>query len=423
MRRSKGITSTVIWSICIVQILVGCAAVHEYGKLEKNARRSYQRGDYDQAVFKCAESLRLNPEYGKAQTLIQDALRAAVNTHLAKIKELRGLSAEYRWDKIVSEYEALSELNRTIESLPVLRGKKTGEIIRFELTDYSKNLTEAKTNAAEVHYQAGIDLSQKEGMDFKKQAAKEFKSALHFVPDYKDASSKYEECRKEATKRMVIIPFKDKSGKEDKYGAISEMITDEIRTGIMGDSTVAEFLKLVSREELRNVLREQNLQMSDLVDEQTAVKVGKHLGAHEILLGEIELINYSPPRATINRLKRQTQVVVSEERSKKVRKKTYKTVSATVKVYTKEANASVMGSCKLINVNTGGLVKSSSLKGEAHFKYQWATYDGDERALTSKDKELTQKGRLITFSEKELVTQAARNFSASVLQELTPYLR
>ena len=408
-----------ICAVFIAQILAGCAAFTEYGEVENEARHCYKRGDYDSAVFRCAESLRLNPNYEKAQVLIKDAFRAAINVHQAKIKELNISSAEVKWDNIAAEYEALIELNRAVASLPTLRVKKTGEVMRFEVTDYSQNLVETKANAAEAHYQAGIHLSQKEGMDFRKQAAKEFKAAFSFVSGYKDASERYQECRSDAIKRMAIIPFEDKSGKGGKYGAVSEMITDQVITSVMGDPTATEFLELVSREELEKILEEQKLQISDLVNEQTAVEIGKFLGVHEILLGKITQIIYTSPRTTIKRLKRQAQVVVREEKDKKV----YGTVSAKVKVYTKTTKASMVGSYKIIEIKTASIKKSASFEGKANFQYQWATYEGDEMALESEDKELTEKGKELAPSEEELVLEAARNLSTSLTEDLKAYVR
>jgi hypothetical protein len=420
--------SIAIVLISVAQILTGCAGFTKYGELEKNARQHYQSGDYDLAVFGCVESLILNPQYNKAQTLIKDTFRISVNAHQANIEELKASWAKFKWDNIVAEYKALIKLKRAVESLPTLKVRRTGEIIRFELTGYSQNLMEAEANAADVHYQAGIHLSHKEGMDLKKQAAKEFKTALHFVPDYKDASYRYEECRREAIKRMVIIPFEDKTGKEGKYGAISEMITDEIIASVMGDPIATEFLELVSREELGRVLREQELQMSGWVDEQSVVEVGELLGVHEILFGKITQITYIPPETPIKRLKRKTDVVVREVKHKDAEggtttKKVYRTVSAKVKIYTRKTKASIIGSYKIVEVKTAKLRKSASLRGETSFQYQWATYDGDKRALENEDKELIAKGKKLAPPEEELVLQAARNLSASLAEDLKAYVR
>ena len=126
--------------------LAGCAAFTAYGRLEKQARQAYQRGDYDQAVYDCAYALRINPSYEPAQFLIQDTFKAAVIEHKANLNNLSSSTEKFRWDKIVSEYNDLIKLNQTIDQLPVLRHKATGELIVFETTDYSLQIGSCNTD-------------------------------------------------------------------------------------------------------------------------------------------------------------------------------------------------------------------------------------------------------------------------------------
>lgn len=243
-------------------ILTGCAMFSAYGRLERSARDSYQRGDYDEAVYDCAQALRINPSYDKAQFLIQDAFRAAVIEHESKLGHLHNSEDRFRWNRIVSEYEALEKLNRIIEQLPTLRMEGGGEVIEFDVRHVSAPLDEARQMAAEVHYQEGAAYSALEGIDNKKRAAKEFKASLRFVAGFRDASQRYEAVRQEAILRIAIIPFEDKSGKRRKYGAVSETIVDLVISDVLNDPSATEFLEIVSRDQLDRVIREQALAQS-----------------------------------------------------------------------------------------------------------------------------------------------------------------
>jgi len=425
---------TVVCVMAAVLLLVasGCGwwvtSFTEHGKLEKAAREAYERESYDQAVFLSSRSLRSNPEYERAQILVQDAFRAAVGMHRRRINQLEASAGESRWDEVVSEYEALMRLNEAIEGLPTLRAKRTGEIIRFELADYSHSLTEAKFKAAEVHYQAGDRLSQNREIGTQKQAAKEFRAALHFVPNYRDASSRYEQCRRAAIKRMVILPFEDRSQRGSSYGAISETITDEIIANVMSDPTATEFLELVSRGELDRVLAEHRLQYSGLVDEQTAVRVGELLGVHELLAGQITQIVYAAPRTTQGSITRTARVVVRKEKYRDEKGKEHERdihgdVQATVIIYTKATSASIIGSYRIVDVGSARILQASSFEGKAEFQCQWATFSGDERALTDEDKRLRARGEGLLPVETAVVLQAARNLSESLAGHLKTYVR
>jgi hypothetical protein len=130
--------------------MVGCSA---YSKLQKEANDAFINRDYDQAVDKATNALRLNPAYEKSQKLLPDAYRLFVETHEKKIVELNASNAKFKWDGLVAEYSTLIRLTDGVKSLPTMTNEKTKQTIVIPVKDYSAQLTEAKTNASESHYQ------------------------------------------------------------------------------------------------------------------------------------------------------------------------------------------------------------------------------------------------------------------------------
>lgn len=424
MRRRKVVVLFVV--IGVLSSACGCATFMEYGKLEKKARGNYQRGSYDAAVFDCAAALRLKPDYGKAQALVKDAFRMAVDAHESRIRELSSSSSKSKWDDIVSEYEALIKLNQAIKGLPTIRDKRTGEVVEFEVTDYTQAMAEAKENAAEAHYQEGIRLAQYEDIDSQKQAAKEFREAEEFCPGYRDAANLYERARRAGLKRIAIIPFEDRTGVEGKYGSLSDMIVDDVVSDIMKDPGSMEFLEIVSRDQLAQVLQEQDLGQVGIVDSQTAVDIGKVLGVHEIVTGKINQIIYIPPATVTRNESREKEVATGTEEytdsSGKVQQRTvYGTVRATVYIHRLTASASISGSYAIIEAVTARLRKSESFSETDSFECQWAEFSGDERALNYDDKKYGPE--IPVPVEEEMVTRAARKLAASLARTLKDYAR
>lgn len=410
----------------MLSLTYGCATFMEYGKLEKNARQSYQRGNYDLAVFDCAAALNINPDYGKAQALIKDAFRMAVDTHESRIRELDNSSARFRWDEVVFEYEALIKLHQTVKSLPTLTDKETDEVMKFEMADYTEDLATAKINAAEAHYQAGILLSQNNDIDSHKQAAKEFKAACGFCPGYKDADQLYKTERQAGVKRIAIIPFEDKTGKEGKYGSLSDIIVDDVVSDIMRDPDAMEFLEIISRDQLAQVLQEQDLGQAGIVDSQTAADIGKVLGVHEIVTGKISQIIYIPPITVTRNVSREKEVATGTESytdsdGKAKQRTVYGKVKATVYIHTRTASASISGSYAIIEAKTARLKKSESFSQREEFKCQWAKFSGDERALKYDDKKYGPE--IPAPVEIEMVNQAAKKLSALLAGTLKDYAR
>lgn len=82
------------------------------------------------------------------------------------------------------------------------------------------------------------------------------------------------------TKRIALVAFRNLSGDPglDRY---KSSIPDQIQTVMAGTGT----LRLVERGQLEAALKEMNLGMNAIVDDQTAVKLGKVLQASAIITG------------------------------------------------------------------------------------------------------------------------------------------
>jgi len=400
----------------------------QYGKLEKAARQNYAIGIYDNAVIGAVASLKLNWDYEKSQILVQDAFKAAVKNHITKISTLKGSTEKFRWDNVVKEYENLIKINNAVGELPTIQNKKTKEVLKFEIVDYSTELAEAKNNAAEFHYQEGLDLSKKSDLDTQKKAAKEFKTSCSYIPEYKDAMILYEKSRKAGLKRIAIIPFEDKSGKQGKYGDLSGFIVDDIVSMVLNDPAATEFLEIITRDQIERVIQEQKFGSTVFVDESSVADVGKILGVHEILTGQISQIIYTPERTVDKTYQTKQKVVTGKEKytgkdGKTHTRDVYSDVYAKVTTYTKTSGAKITGSYKIIDVATAKLKKTESVSGEESFQFEWATFSGDKNALDYSEIKLASKQEEFAPVEDNLVTDATKTLSRSLGRTIIDYAK
>ena len=277
---------------------------------------------------------------------------------------------------------------------------------------------DAIERAAEAYYSEGDRLSKMTGREIQKQAAKEFKTAENICPGYKDASNRYEECRKAGILRMAIIPFVDKSGVRGKYGALSDMITDDIISNVMNNPYTAEFLEIISRSDLEQILQEQKLGLTGIIDDETVAELGRVLGLHEILTGQITQVIFVPERKTSRNEQQKANIWEKVGEEYKERE-----VQATVAFHKKMTSATISGSYKIIDVNTAKLKTSRSFSGDADFTTEWATYSGDERALNNDAKKLIKLFEEPAPIEAEMVSRATKNLSQSLVNTLIEYAR
>lgn len=417
-----------IWVSILVLSLLGCTFFSEFAKLERNARDAYERADYDTAVFMLAKSLQISQDYEKSQILMADAFLMANRIHTDKIAEINKSNHEFKYDNLVREYQSLINLHDAVKILPPVRHPKTGALLDLVIIDYSAKLEKSKQMAAESHYAAGNTLAASPDLDQQKAAAKQFKKALSFVSDFKDAEDRYQSSRKAGVKRIAVFPFEDLSGKKSIYGAVQELVVDQMVTSVMKDASATEFLELISRDQLDRVVAEQKLGLSGMVNEATAMEVGALLGVHEILTGKITQIIHTPAR-TVNREYKETKKVVvktekyKDKEGKSKTRNIYGDVEARVKHYTRTTKAVIKGSYRIVDVRTAKVIKSEAFEGKSAFSAEWVIAKGDERALKSSTKRMAKKGETMAPVAEEMVSRAATDLANSLSNSLKIYAR
>ena len=397
-----------------------------FRELTKQSEKYFQSQQFDLAVKEAIRALMIKPDFERAQEALTLALPAFLRDYDTKISRLKetnltfiGDNSVSDWQNIVKEYEFLVQSRDQLLNLPPVINKNDKKI-EFSIPDYYSNLLEAKgtlskmkESAAEQHYLEGLKLMKTGNINDSKQAAKEFKKSLSFVPDYKDATAQYMVARKNGIKRIAIIPFENKSGKT-QYGAIGEIITDKIVSDLMNDNSAMEFVEIITRDQLDKVLQEQNLTGSGVITDNSAVQIGKLLGVSEILTGQITQITSSETQPISQTYR--------DERNWYQNNQTYK-IYAKVTTYKKEAKASINGSYKIIDVKTAKLIKTDSFTDSYAFLSEWGTFEGDKNALSTQSFNILSQSEQSTPPDEERVNVVANKLSVSFVKTLILFLK
>lgn len=392
----------------------------------RESEKAYQKQNFDEAVYLAVDALMKKPSDENAIKALELALPAAIRTNENRIGQLKESTAKFSGDytvedcqKIIEYYNILLKMNERILNLPPIVSKKRGPIT-FEMKNYNNDLRQAKDNltksnemAAEQHYQSGQDLLKLNDRDKSKLAAMEFKKAIRFVSDYKDASSMYEQARKLGIKRIAVIPFENKSGK-NQYGAINDMITDQIISDLLNNNAAMEFVEIISRSQLQQVIQEQNLGSSGIINDNTAVQVGKILGVNEIIVGQINQITSSEIPKTQKDYRNEKQMYSQNGNYM---------VYAQVSEYKKEASSSISGSYKIIDAKTAKFLNGDSFKEDYSFLSQWALYSGDKNALSYDSYRLCGQREENPPIDEERVNIVARKLATSLVKKIITYVK
>ena len=421
----------VILTLLLV-ILTGCS---KNVRLYNEAKKQFQYGNYETALRYNAESLKLKPNYQNAQELLPQIYPIAVKTRLDNIARIKQANAANKWDLLVPEYQALVNIYKTMGELPRLVHPKTKIPFTYETADYKPQLQESKMGAAEYHYQLGIQKAlQSDDPDVQREASKEFKLALDFVENYKDAAERYAQTRKKAVKRIAIIPFEDKTGDRARFGGIADILVDNVIRTLIQDKSTAEYVDIINRANVEAVIQEQQLAVSGLVDEASSVRLGQLLGAHEILTGKILQVDVVPSRITSVEQKESANIEIQqgeadyepelEDDEAAPRKKSTQSVQCLYDKYTKVASARIMASFTITDVSSGTVKVQDTCVGTYEFMDTWARKkSGDDRALTPATKALIAKEEPFPPSEKQMVSDALEQLSQQFINKIKGYVQ
>jgi hypothetical protein len=110
----------------------------------KSASKSYQKGDYADAIELGVKKLQKDPYDAETKEIIQSSYNYAVNERENQVRILSNSNDDDRYAKIYNEYLHLQDLYQTIHAYPV-----PARLIKTK--DYSEFVQTYRDKAAEVH--------------------------------------------------------------------------------------------------------------------------------------------------------------------------------------------------------------------------------------------------------------------------------
>ena len=414
------------------------------------ATKLQKRGAFNQATINAAHSLSISVnkrQIRKAQEILRGTHSRAVRSNLDRISSLKAQTESFQGDKTVTQlaeivrlYKYMETYNQVLLGVPKKSFRKTkskDQNLELELRGFANEVSEAESKlatgineAAEMHYQNGIQAAKSGTIPDSKRAYRYYTFAMQYLRGYKDAEARKQAAQKAATTRMGIVRFEDKTGLRNAYGDLAEAVTDELVAGLFNNSSYRnlKFFELISRDELDRILEEQRLSVSGLLDESSAAEVGNLKGVHVLLLGKVTTthVTTSTPDPHVYNVER--VVVVGKEKyttddGKTAERDVRATVKATYTEYYKQATAEVGGSYRIIEVETGKIIKIGTETGSFTWQDSWAKYTGDKRALSNTQQRKVAKKEPGYPSKGSLLTQANKAMAGKLTGSVLDYAK
>lgn len=324
----------------------------------KTAEKLYKNGRYDEAVEMAAKKLSKKPNDAEMMDILQNAYRFAVQDHERRVTNYANSSSALRWENMYSEYVSLQRLYESIRRSPAV----------FDIvqpTDYSSYITTYKEEAGNARFERGLELMDQNNKRSFRDAYYEFQKALSLKPGDLSIQQKMDEAYQNAVTNIVMQPL--------------------IRTGYQYGSYSFDYnnfnyniLRYLTNNNHNSFLRYYSANDADgrniRVDE-----------AVEMRFSDVNVGRYRDQRTTREVSK---QVVSKEIVIKKDSVvKEYITVKAKITTTTRTLKADGLLQATIRDYNNRWLW-SDTYRGDYNWVATFATFTGDERALSEEDKKL-----------------------------------
>jgi hypothetical protein len=356
----------------------------------KSASKSYQKGNYTDAIERGVKKLQKDPNDYETKDLVQKSYTYTVNEYEDQIRILSNSKSNDRYDRIYQQYVALQNLYNTIHQYP-----EAARVIKAK--DYSESVETYRDKAADVHIQKANQWINEGTREAYREAYKEFATASNYRPDDFELRKQRDSAYEHAVVKVILNPIQDLGGY--RYGSsyqLQNFQRDIIRT--LSYNMNNEFVRFYSEYEARS----KDIEPDQVMD----------LNLSRISIGQ-PYDNKSTREVT-------KQVVVKEIVIKEDSvKKEYATVKANI-ITTKRTLLSQGDLVITVRDAKGRTIWNDRFTGEHKWETQLVSYTGDERALSESDKTSLNQA---TNSNPPTEDQIMENLMRQIQNDLSYRLR
>jgi len=323
-----------------------------------SGKKTLEKGNYYQSSVQAVERLRKNPSHKKSQEVLLSSYPLAVNYYTDRVYNIQHSNDPFKSGKMIEQYEMMNALYEQIMRSP---GALSVIPDPYKYYDEIRQLTEM---AAEERYQSALQALSYGTRESAKQAYYDLMKADQYVSNYKDTGDKIEEALDMATLKVVVdqIPVPTVN-----FQLSVDFFQDQVDEFLFhyNNNPFVRFYStkdtwLENPDQIMVIMFDQfsvgntnNLQKT-LIAENDSVEVGKVTledGSEMPVIGEVK---------------------------------------AEYTEYTREIISNGLLSMKILEAQTERIIMHEKFPGEFVWVSRWASFNGDERALTEEQIELTK---------------------------------
>ena len=359
----------------------------------KSPAKLYDKGNYNDAMDAAIKKLQKDPNDYESREVLKSSYKYAVEERQDQIRILSNGSNESKYDQIFQQYNQLQGLYEKIRRYPA--------IVQFlKPVDYSADVETYSTKAFEAHLAKADKWMKGEDRRSYREAYYEFKKALSYKPDDFDTKKKLEDAYDAAVVKVMLVPT-DAINSNYYYSNSSYQVRNfqDALIRNLNYNTGNDFIKYYTEWSTES----KRIQPDEIVE----MRMGR--------------MNIGQPYDQNSSRQVSKEVVVKEKvYSKDSVAKEYAKVYATITT-TKRTLVSDVDMYVTAREQKGRILWSDNIRSEHQWKVEFASYTGDERALSESDKTSLTKKDYKTPKEEDITNDLLTKLQNDVVYKLRNY--
>ncbi|MDR0692949.1 MAG: hypothetical protein LBF69_07930 [Prevotellaceae bacterium] len=330
---------------------------------KSTGQKALSKGDYYTACLQAIEKLRSSPDNAKAASALEQAYPLAVDYTQREVERLLASpSNPQRFLMILNMYYQMNNIAIQLSRCPA------GLQLIPHVDYYTSQLESARDMAAEESYQ----IAENRLLSGTRQAAKEaylqYQQVNSIIPGYKDVANKLQEAKWQATLKVVLEQVPVEGQYKISADFFQTKVFEYFSTGIRN-----EFIQVFSPEaaEIKQLQPDQLIRLRFL----------------DFVVGQLR------ESKNTREVTRDSVAAGTYKDKKGVEHTVYGKVKATLTTHTIELSSSGILEASIINYASKTVLSQQRFPGTYVWRDSWASFNGDERALSSKELNLCKRDK------------------------------
>ncbi|HLO46153.1 MAG TPA: hypothetical protein VK175_17555 [Leadbetterella sp.] len=326
----------------------------------KSGKKALESGRYYEAALQAIEKLRKDSNNDKSMEVLPNAYQLAKEDLLRDISRAKMANQQFKYERVVDGYAKLNELHDKIERCPSCR-----KIVSPE--SYFREFEEAVSMAGSERYEYADALLRKGTIDAGRQAFDSFNELARYAPNYKDVNAKIEEALFMGSYHVVV---EQPNINSKMYQYSNDFFRGKIDEFLQTNRRLNKFIRFYLPAEAKQL----KLNPDHVV----------RLEFIEFVVGETNLRSEKANVVSKDSVKTGSAKIGGKNVD------VYGLVNATVTRFHKSVRSRGILSMEIYDYKSKKVLLRDELPGEFIWDNKWASFNGDERALSKIDLEATK---------------------------------